>query len=107
MSNNSSNYNSSGIPYILTFTAPISGSTMLYIELPSIPKFVVYRNNINYGTTSNKILVGYSDTCMDSGSYILLDNEERFMSLAKERNIYISAFGATESSGSIIAGLIG
>lgn len=106
MSNNASNYNTSAKPYVITFTAPESGSTMLHIEFPSIPKFVIYKNNIVLSEDSNKILVGYSNTCMDSGTYILLDNEERFYSLARNKDIYISSFGVTESSGSIIAGLL-
>lgn len=102
---NASEYVVSGVPYVLTITTPVSGSAMLEVVLPDVPKFVTVYNKISDKEASNKIIFGFTSDCNDSGTYIELDNREGYEFSVKNRTLYFSSYGPTESSASIVAGL--
>lgn len=102
--NNVGSYQVSGIPYVTSSVAPISGSTPIEIIFPTVTRFIIIKN-IDAG--ANKVRIGFSENGVKGTNYFVLSQNESFTAEIKVSSLFAMGHSSNTADISIIAGLTG
>jgi hypothetical protein len=94
-------YQVSGIPYVTSSLAAISGSTPTKIDFGQVTKFIVVKNIDNSGT----LKVGFSSNGTSGTNYFMLSKGESFAADVRVTELFLLSTNGSQVSASVIAGL--
>lgn len=100
---NAASFQSSGIPWVSSSVAPISGSVTEVFSFPQVTKFITIKNT---NSTDVPLRVGFSENgVVNSDNYFLLSKDESFSAELKVTDVYFMSNTSSAVSFSVIAGL--
>lgn len=98
------NYVVSGVPFVTSSLAPVSGSTPLKVDFDGVTKFITVKN---VNATTSKVRVGFSENGVKGTNYFILSQNESFSADLKATAIYLMSDNGNTVSVSVIAGMTG
>jgi len=100
---NTASFQSSGIPWVSSSVAPVSGSTPEVFSFPQVTRFIVVKNT---NTTDVPLRVGFSENgVVNSGNYFILTKDESFSAELKVTDIYFMSDTSSTVQFSVVVGL--
>lgn len=100
---NSASYQVSGIPWVSSSVAPVSGSSTEVVSFPQVTKFIVVKNT---NATDVKLRVGFSENgVLNTSNYFLLSRGESFGGDLKVTDIHLMSDSGSTVTYSVVAGL--
>ena len=104
-------YQTSARPFLSSsLTVPDEASEPLEIAFDSVTRFIIVTNTVSTSEPSTPLRFGFSRNGvkgLEDNNYAVLDNGQTFEAEFKVTKVFLLSDGASETSGSIVAGLTG